>query len=63
MLLGPLSGCLTERNHDDTVTTILGITNYGFGKHSPGLIQHLRMAEETPTLGITMIDMGVGTER
>ena len=34
-----------------------------FGKQSPGLIQHLRMAEESATLGITTIDMGTGTER
>ena len=29
----------------------------------PGLIQHLRMAEETATLGIHLIDMGTGVER
>jgi CelD/BcsL family acetyltransferase involved in cellulose biosynthesis len=34
-----------------------------FGRQSPGLIQHLRMAEETPALGIGLIDMGTGTER
>jgi CelD/BcsL family acetyltransferase involved in cellulose biosynthesis len=33
------------------------------GKQSPGLIQHLRMAEETTTLGIGIIDMGTGAER
>jgi CelD/BcsL family acetyltransferase involved in cellulose biosynthesis len=31
--------------------------------YSPGLIQHLRMAEECAPLGIKMIDMGTGTER
>jgi CelD/BcsL family acetyltransferase involved in cellulose biosynthesis len=34
-----------------------------YGKQSPGLIQHLRMAEETTTLGIHLIDMGTGVER
>ena len=34
-----------------------------FSRHSPGLIQHLRMAEECATLGINIIDMGTGTER
>ena len=34
-----------------------------FGKQSPGLIQHLRMAEESAALGITTIDMGTGAER
>ena len=34
-----------------------------FGKQSPGLIQHLRMAEETTTVGIGIIDMGTGSER
>lgn len=35
----------------------------GFGRHSPGLIQHLRMAEETAALGIHLIDMGKGSGR
>jgi CelD/BcsL family acetyltransferase involved in cellulose biosynthesis len=34
-----------------------------FAAQSPGLIQHLRMAEETPALGIGLIDMGTGPER
>jgi CelD/BcsL family acetyltransferase involved in cellulose biosynthesis len=34
-----------------------------FGKHSPGLIHHLKMAEETPFLGVRMIDLGKGPER
>ena len=34
-----------------------------FRRQSPGLIQHLRMAEETVALGVHMIDMGTGTER
>jgi CelD/BcsL family acetyltransferase involved in cellulose biosynthesis len=34
-----------------------------FSRHSPGLIQHLRMAEGCATLGINTIDMGTGTER
>ena len=34
-----------------------------FGKQSPGLIQHLRMAEETAALGINLINLGKGTER
>jgi CelD/BcsL family acetyltransferase involved in cellulose biosynthesis len=34
-----------------------------FARQSPGLIQHLRMAEEVPALGIGLIDMGTGTER
>lgn len=34
-----------------------------FGQHSPGLIQHLRMAEQTAALGVELIDMGTGTER
>jgi CelD/BcsL family acetyltransferase involved in cellulose biosynthesis len=34
-----------------------------FSRHSPGLIQHLRMAEECAALGINTIDMGTGTER
>jgi CelD/BcsL family acetyltransferase involved in cellulose biosynthesis len=32
-------------------------------RHSPGLIQHLRMAEQTSALGVELIDMGTGTER
>jgi CelD/BcsL family acetyltransferase involved in cellulose biosynthesis len=34
-----------------------------FARQSPGLIQHLRMAEEAPAVGIDLIDMGIGTER
>jgi CelD/BcsL family acetyltransferase involved in cellulose biosynthesis len=34
-----------------------------FSRQSPGLIQHLRMAEETAGLGIRLIDMGKGTGR
>jgi CelD/BcsL family acetyltransferase involved in cellulose biosynthesis len=34
-----------------------------FARQSPGLIQHLRMAEETPGAGVGLIDMGTGTER
>jgi CelD/BcsL family acetyltransferase involved in cellulose biosynthesis len=34
-----------------------------FSRHSPGLIQHLRMAEETATLGVHLIDMGKGAGR
>jgi CelD/BcsL family acetyltransferase involved in cellulose biosynthesis len=34
-----------------------------FSRHSPGLIQHLRMAEEAAALGVQLIDMGTGTER
>jgi CelD/BcsL family acetyltransferase involved in cellulose biosynthesis len=34
-----------------------------FSRQSPGLIQHLRMAEETAALGIHLINLGKGTER
>ncbi len=34
-----------------------------YARQSPGLIQHLRMAEETATAGIDIIDMGTGAER
>ena len=34
-----------------------------FGRQSPGLIQHLRMAEEVAALDVHMIDMGTGVER
>jgi CelD/BcsL family acetyltransferase involved in cellulose biosynthesis len=34
-----------------------------FAAQSPGLIQHLRMAEETATVGIDLIDLGTGAER
>jgi CelD/BcsL family acetyltransferase involved in cellulose biosynthesis len=34
-----------------------------FSRQSPGLIQHLRMAEETAALGIQLIDLGKGAER
>jgi CelD/BcsL family acetyltransferase involved in cellulose biosynthesis len=34
-----------------------------FGRHSPGLIQHLRMAEETAAIGVRRIDLGTGGER
>jgi CelD/BcsL family acetyltransferase involved in cellulose biosynthesis len=35
----------------------------GFSKFSPGLIQHLRMIEDTAPTGITLIDMGKGAKR
>ena len=34
-----------------------------FSKHSPGLIHHLKMAAETASLGIRLIDLGRGTQR
>lgn len=34
-----------------------------FSRHSPGLIQHLRMAEGTAASGVHFIDMGTGPER
>lgn len=34
-----------------------------FATRSPGLIQHLRMAAETTTIGIDLIDLGTGAER
>ena len=34
-----------------------------FGRHSPGLIQHLRMAEKTAAIGVHRIDLGTGGER
>jgi CelD/BcsL family acetyltransferase involved in cellulose biosynthesis len=34
-----------------------------FSRQSPGLIQHLEMAEETALLGINLINLGKGTER
>ena len=34
-----------------------------FRRQSPGLIQHLRMAEETAALDVHVIDMGTGAER
>ena len=34
-----------------------------FSRQSPGLIQHLRMAEETAALGIHLINLGKGAER
>ena len=34
-----------------------------FSKHSPGLIQHVRMAEEMAAEGVQLIDMGTGTQR
>jgi CelD/BcsL family acetyltransferase involved in cellulose biosynthesis len=34
-----------------------------FGRQSPGLIQHLRMAEETAAIGVHLIDMGKGSGR
>jgi CelD/BcsL family acetyltransferase involved in cellulose biosynthesis len=33
-----------------------------FSRHSPGLIHHLRRAEETAALGVHLIDMGKGPE-
>jgi CelD/BcsL family acetyltransferase involved in cellulose biosynthesis len=35
----------------------------GFSKYSPGLIQHLRMVEDTAAVGIRLIDMGKGAMR
>jgi CelD/BcsL family acetyltransferase involved in cellulose biosynthesis len=37
--------------------------NTRFGRQSPGLIQHLRMAEESAALGVQLIDMGRGAGR
>ena len=34
-----------------------------FSRYSPGLIQHLRMAEQTAGTGIRLIDMGKGAKR
>ena len=34
-----------------------------FSRQSPGLIQHLRMAEGTAALGVRLIDLGKGAER
>jgi CelD/BcsL family acetyltransferase involved in cellulose biosynthesis len=34
-----------------------------FGKYSPGLIQHVRMIEDTAPTGISLIDMGKGAKR
>jgi CelD/BcsL family acetyltransferase involved in cellulose biosynthesis len=34
-----------------------------YAQQSPGLIQHLRMAEEAPGVGVDLIDMGTGAER
>jgi CelD/BcsL family acetyltransferase involved in cellulose biosynthesis len=34
-----------------------------FGKQSPGLTQHLRMAEHLAAAGVHMIDMGTGADR
>jgi CelD/BcsL family acetyltransferase involved in cellulose biosynthesis len=34
-----------------------------FSKYSPGLIQHLRMVEDTADTGISLIDMGKGAKR
>jgi CelD/BcsL family acetyltransferase involved in cellulose biosynthesis len=34
-----------------------------FSRRSPGLVQHLRMAEEAAALGVHQIDLGVGDER
>ena len=34
-----------------------------FSKHSPGLIQHVRMAEEMAAEGVQLIDMGTGMQR
>lgn len=34
-----------------------------FGRYSPGLIQHLRMAEETAAAGVHLIDLGTGAMR
>jgi hypothetical protein len=35
----------------------------GFSRQSPGLIQHMRMAEETAALDIHLINLGKGAER
>jgi CelD/BcsL family acetyltransferase involved in cellulose biosynthesis len=37
--------------------------NSRFGTYSPGLIQHLRMIEETASAGVSLIDMGKGAKR
>jgi CelD/BcsL family acetyltransferase involved in cellulose biosynthesis len=37
--------------------------NPRFSKHSPGMIQHLRLAEESAATGINLFDLGKGTER
>ena len=34
-----------------------------FSRHSPGLIQHVRMAEEMAAGGVQLIDMGTGMQR
>jgi CelD/BcsL family acetyltransferase involved in cellulose biosynthesis len=34
-----------------------------FSKHSPGMIQHLRLAEESAATGVNLFDLGRGTER
>jgi CelD/BcsL family acetyltransferase involved in cellulose biosynthesis len=34
-----------------------------FGRYSPGMIQHLRMIEESAALGVRSIDLGKGTKR
>jgi CelD/BcsL family acetyltransferase involved in cellulose biosynthesis len=36
--------------------------NRSFSRQSPGLIHHLRKAEETAALGVHLIDLGKGTE-
>lgn len=35
----------------------------GFGRYSPGLILHVRMAELTPSMGVRVIDLGTGVQR
>jgi CelD/BcsL family acetyltransferase involved in cellulose biosynthesis len=37
--------------------------NPEFGKYSPGLISLLRMAEDSPALGVRLIDLGKGAQR
>ncbi len=37
--------------------------NARFGRYSPGLIQHLRMAEEMAAAGVHVIDLGKGAKR
>jgi CelD/BcsL family acetyltransferase involved in cellulose biosynthesis len=34
-----------------------------FSRQSPGMIQHLRMAEQAAALGVQLIDMGAGPEQ
>jgi CelD/BcsL family acetyltransferase involved in cellulose biosynthesis len=49
--------------HDHVLAHWFPAYNTSFGRHSPGLIQHVRMAEETAALGVHLIDMGTGPGR